>query len=213
MIRQFSIFTVLIIAITMIFIAGCSGETKSSNKGKIAYVSTNVDSKYQGTFKELNLGVLFDFNLKVPNADRSWVNIWVEGYSNGKAVEPFPLRQLSYGLGPRQVEEGHMGFGIINPNSDEPQLFLYSSGASINPRGIENNFLIKSGISSWDYAIGSEPVGLEPGEEKVLAVYRQGEEALRTAYDYQDLDSINKMINEDKTVLLLKIKLEERIEL
>ena len=46
-----------------------------------------------------------------------------------------------------------------------------------------------------------------------MAVYRQGEEALRTAYDYQDLDSINKMINEDKAVLLLKIKLEERIGL
>ena len=197
----------------MIFIAGCNDETKNSNKGKIAYVSTNVNSKYESTFIELNLGVLFDFNLKVPNADKSWVNIWVEGYSNGKAVEPFPLRQLSYGLSPKQVEEGHMGFGIINPNSDEPQLFLYSSGASMTPRGIENNFLIKSGISSWDYAIGSKPVGLESGEEMVLAVFRQGKGALRAGYDYQELDSINKMINEDKTVLLLKMRVDERTEL
>lgn len=42
----------------------------------------------------------------------------------------------------------------------------------------------------------------------MLAVYRQSEDQLRT-YDFQDLDSINKMINEDKTVLLLKVKVEE----
>ena len=47
----------------------------------------------------------------------------------------------------------------------------------------------------------------------VLAVFRQGKGALRAGYDYQELDSINKMINEDKTVLLLKMRVDERTEL
>jgi len=40
--------------------------------------------------------------------------------------------------------------------------------------------------------------GLESGEDMVLAVYRQGEESLRTAYDFQNLNSINKIIMRTK---------------
>ena len=47
--------------------------------------------------------------------------MWVEGYSDGKVVEPFPLTGLSYGLSPKQLVEGNMAFGIINPNSAEMQ--------------------------------------------------------------------------------------------
>jgi hypothetical protein len=194
----------------MVFNVGCSRE--SSNKNKIAYISSNTDSAYEKTFKELQLGILFDFDLKLTNADKSWVDIWVEGYHNGKAVEPFPLTQLSYGLSPAQVEEGHMGFAIINPNSSEAQFFLYSKGIKTAPHNIDNNFLSKEGIRSWDYAIGDKAIGLESGEEMVLAVYRQGEESLRAGYNYQDTDSINNMINEDTTVILLKIKVAEKNE-
>lgn len=200
----------LVIITAMIFNVGCSRENSNSNSNKIAYISSNADSKYENTFKELGLGILFDFNLKLVKADKSWVDIWVEGYSNGEPVEPFPLTQLSYGLSPVEVEEGQMGFGIINPNSNEPLYFLYSAGVRINPMSIQDNFLMKGTVSSWDYAIGSETIGLEAGEEKILAVYRQGEKALRAGYEYQDVDSINEMIKEDITVLLLKIKVEER---
>jgi hypothetical protein len=141
------------------------------------------------------------------------VDIWVEGYSNGKAVEPFPLIALSYGLSPKQVEKGQMGFGIINPNSDETQFFLYSSGVSMRPHRISNRLFVESAITSWDYAVGNETIGLVSGEEVVLAVYRQSKDSLRTGYDYQDVDSINTMISEEETVLLLKIKVEEKDDL
>ncbi len=205
--RQFSGLLLLAMLIIIFITTGCSSESTSSN---IAYISANAGSKYEDTFKELNLGVLFDFNLKLPRADKSWVKVWVEGCNEGKAVKPFPLKQLSYGLSPQKTEEGHMGFGIINPNSNEPQLFLYSSGASVSPEKIRNSLLVKSGVSSWGYAIGREPVGIEPGEEKVLAIYRQGEGSLRADYNYQDIKSINEMISEDIAVLLLKIKVEEK---
>ncbi len=96
-----------------------------NSNNKIAYISANTNSEYGNTFKELNLGLLWDFSLKLPKADKSWVTIWVEGYSNGEVVEPFPLKQLLYGLSPKQVEEGRIGFGIVNPNSDDP-LFFYT---------------------------------------------------------------------------------------
>jgi len=206
----------LIIVLPIFFNTGCSRENISSNKA--AYVAVNVDSEYEKTFKDLNLGILFDFNLRVPNADKSWVNIWVEGYSNGKPIEPFPLTQLYYGLSPNKEEEGQMGFGIINHNSKDPQIFLYSSGAKTNPESIGNNFFIESGVSSWDYAIGSEAIGLEYGEELVLAVYRQGKESLRTGYDYQDVKAINQMIilyffgnvaNIHSSVYVIKLKVVE----
>lgn len=201
------VFLLIVFVISIINI-GCTNEGNE----KIAYISSNPNSEHEKTFEELHLGILFDFNLKLPKADKSWVNLWVEGYSEGKALEPFHLAELSYGLSPNKTEEGRTGFGMINPISEEPQFFLYSVGVSQESHGIENNFLEKDSISTWDYAIESKTIGLEPGEEKVLAVYRQDEDTMRSSYDYQNQDSINEMIKEDKTVLLLKIKVEERNE-
>lgn len=199
---------ILILVIVMTVIVGCNS---GSSNNKIAYISSNVNSEYEKTFKELNLGFLLDFNLKLPKADKSWVNIWVEGYSSGKPMEPFHLTELSYGLSPKQVEEGSIGFGMINLHNEEKLLFLYSPYSSVRPHSIEDDFFIESGMSTWSYAIGNQKIGLESGQELILGVYRQGEKSLRT-YDYQNLDSINQMINEDVTVLLLKIKVEEKNE-
>ncbi|WP_110933318.1 hypothetical protein [Paenibacillus bouchesdurhonensis] len=105
-----------------------------------------------------------------------------------------------------------MGFGIINHNSDNPSFFLYSPSGSIAPHNIDENIFYKEGaIRSWDYAIGNEPISLETEETKILAVYRVGKNSLNT-YDYQEMNAIKQMIDEDLTVLLLKIKVEERSE-
>ncbi|MDF2803217.1 MAG: hypothetical protein K0S61_3120 [Anaerocolumna sp.] len=201
-------FILLILITAIVVTVGCSSD--KGNNDKIAYITSKADSEYANTFKDLQLGILFDFDLKLLNADKSWVDIWVEGYRDGKAVEPFHLTQLSYGHSPVQVEEGQMGFGIINPNSNEPLFFLYSEGIKVGPHRIEYDFFVESALSSWSYAIGSETIGLESGEELILAVYRQGEESLRAGYEYQDIDAVNTMINESKTVLLLKIKIEHK---
>ncbi|KAB3537409.1 hypothetical protein F8154_03090 [Alkaliphilus pronyensis] len=201
-----------LVIIIVCFVANVGCSYKDVDNKTIAYISSNVGSEYENTFKDLNLGVLFDFNFKLNVADKSWVNIWVEGYSNGKAVTPLPITQLSYGLSPNQVEEGKMGFGIINSNSNEPLLFLYSTGVSVLPHTVDNYFLDNSGIYTWDYAIGSETVGIEYGEEIVLAVYRQGKDSIRVAYNYQDSESLKQMIEEDSTVLLLKLKIREADE-
>lgn len=206
--KRFYILLLLATVITMIFIVGCSNMNHDDNE--IALISSKPDSEHQNTFEDLQLGTLFDFDLKLLRADKSWVYIWIEGYQNGKAVEPSPLMQLSYGFSPEQVEESRMGFGILNLTDDEQQFLLYSSGAQVSSNKIDQNLLSKYGVRTWAYAIGDKKIGLESGKEMLLAVYRQGEESLRAGYDYQDSASINKMIKEDTSVILLKIKVEEK---
>lgn len=210
--RKFNLLYLMIIFTTLVFSIGCSNKNTSSSK--IAYISTNVNSPYEKTFKDLNLGTLFDFNLKLPNPDKSWVTMWVEGYSNGKPIDPFQIIQLSYISPSNEVEESQVGFGILNlnnsENSSERKLFLYSANSTMSVNNTNENLFVEPAISSWEYAISDESLALEPGEELLLAVYRQGKDSLSTGYDYQDSDSVNEMINESMNVLLLKIKVEEK---
>jgi hypothetical protein len=92
-----------------------SGCTSSTNKPPT--ISKSADSEYVKTFKDLHLGILFNFDFKLPNADKSWVTIWVERYQNGEK-NIHPITELSYGLSPNEVEQGNIGFGMINYDED-----------------------------------------------------------------------------------------------
>lgn len=203
MLKKF--FIALLLIIIIVTTIGCSND---DNSDKVAEISSNPDSEYANTFEDLALGVVFDFNLKLPNADKSWVDIWVEGYSNGKAIEKNPITKLSYGNYPEEVQEGHIGFGIINPSSKGTQLFIYGPGIKGATDNIDDDLLSELGANSWDYAIGSDTISLKSGEEKVLAAYTQNENTIRT-YDLSVEEDIDKMIKEDKAVLLLKIQVKE----
>lgn len=201
--------TTIILLISLILLGGCSNEVNSD--GVIAQISINKESQYTKTFNDLHLGVLYDFNLKLTEPDKSWVTLWVEGYKHGEKTEPFRLIELSYGMHPTdKVVEGPLGFGMINPQSEEVSFFLYSRGVSAPPQAVENILNLEGGgASAWGYAIDDKEVSLESGETKVLGVYRQTGNSIRT-YDYQDVNQVTKMINEDVTVLLLKIKVESK---
>ena len=195
-------------AMLMFVLIVSSGCTKPSDM--TATISANSDSEYMNTFEELGLGILYDFDFRLPDADNRWVTMWVESYKNGEK-EPQPITELSYGLSPKQVEEGNIGFGIINPNTDAPLLFLYAPGTTIAPQKIQqNNSSFK--VSTWDYAIGDEKVELKLGETNLLGVYRQSSKNSIRAYDLQDENAVKQMINEDSRVLLLKIKIDEAMD-
>ncbi|QUH26194.1 hypothetical protein [Serpentinicella alkaliphila] len=198
----------ILIIISLVFTVGCN---KIVDNDVVAYISQNSGSKHESTFKELGLGILFDFNLKIPRAEERWVELWVEGYNRGNIVEP-PLTKLSYGLKPEKIAEGQMGFGIINSNSDKPLLFLYSEGIRIAPHSVDSDIFVKSSVSSWDYAISSGTFSLESEQEKVLAVYRQNEGQMRMGYNYEDADAIDEMIRDNDTVLLLKIRVDDKMK-
>lgn len=161
------------------------------------------------TFEDLNLGILFDFDFTLPNADKSWVNLWVERYIDGKK-ESQPLTQLSYGNSPNEVEQGHLGFGMINPNLEDTLVFLYGPAVRKYPAIIERE--PKTDVSSsWDYAIGNEEVELDIGETKILAAYWETESNSIRTVDLQDEDSVNEMIKQVNMVLLLKVKIEKNL--
>ncbi|WP_085523717.1 hypothetical protein [Tuberibacillus sp. Marseille-P3662] len=202
------LFLTIVFAFILIIGVGCS--SKTSKDDHIAYISSNTNSDYVNTFKDLNLGILYDFDIEQPHADKSWVTVWVEGYRNGEKMDPFHLTEFSYGLSPKQKQSGHLGFGIISPNKT-PSLFIYAPPGMQSPHKIKNNIAFSKGISMWDYAIGDGKEALDAGETEILGVYRQAKKSLET-FDLQSEDAIKKIIKKDKMVLLLKIKVEKRNE-
>lgn len=201
--------TILIMLFSLLILVGCSNEPIHEAEKNIAYISVTENSQYAATFQDLHLGVLYDFHLKLTEADKSWVTLWVEGYKNGEEANPIRLAELSYGMHPDATAEGPLGFGMINSASEEALFFLYSPGASTTPQSVEH-ILNPDGVdaATWGYAIGDEETGLKSGETKVSGVYRLTGNMIKT-YDYQNADNIRRMIEEDISVLLLKIKVEK----
>ena len=192
----------IISLLSVLFLIVTSGCTKSESMSNI---SVKEDSKYVETFKELNIGVLQDYNLTLMNADKTWVNIWVEKYVDGNR-EPEPLTQLSYGNSPEKVDQGSIVFGMINPHSEEPLVLLNGPDVSVTPHKIEK--LISSvGASGWETVIGEEEIELELGKTYILGAYRVNEEPAIRTYDLQKEEEIQHMINNDDVVLLLKLKI------
>ncbi|MGG3738804.1 hypothetical protein [Aeribacillus pallidus] len=196
------------IAFMLAILGGCQ-ENSDTDEDIVAYISLNEDSVFKQTFDQLALGNIFDFHLKLPQADQSWVDIWVEGYKNGQKVSDHPITQLSFGKSPKEVDEGPIGFGIINPGDEGQLYFLYGPGVSANPHEIEEEFIIESGMTGWEDGVGTETVRLTSGETKILGAFRHTENSMET-YDLSDPEAVERMIQEDTFVLLVKIKVEKR---
>lgn len=201
----------IVLLLFLLILGGCSN--KPISDGKIAHISINENSEYDKTFKELHLGVLYDFNMELTEADKTWVTLWVEGYKNGEKTDPFHLIELSHGMHPSQkIVEGPMGFGMINHQSEKVSFFLFAPDVYGTPKLVEDILNAEGVVASmWEFAIGDETVSLESGETKVLGVYRQTGSTVRS-YDYQDSNQLAQMIKEDVTVLLLKIKVERVVD-
>jgi hypothetical protein len=194
------------ISVMLVFMLLIASGCKEQNS-TTPVISTNPNSDYKQTFEDLSLGIINDFQFKLPEADKRWVRIWVERYIDGvKSKEP--LTQLSYGISPNKVDEGHLGMGIINHQTENPLLFLYAPGVRQTPQSFEKA-IADFGFNSWNYAIGEEEMELEMGKTYLLAVHRQTDNNYIKSYDYQEETELNKMIKEDRMVLLLKIKIEE----
>lgn len=188
---------------TILLISGCA----QNKNPKDPTIALNSDTDYHKTFEKLNLGYISDFDFHLPDADKRWVNIWVERYIDG-VKDPEPLTQLSYGNSPNKVDEGSLGFGMINPYDEDTLVFLYAPGVSINPSIIEKENRTDS-MSSWKNAIGEDKVALKIGEPIILAAYRQTEKDSISSIDFQNEESINRIIKEDNIVMFLKIVIEE----
>lgn len=171
----------------------------------VATIKVNTNSKYVDTFEELNLGVLFDYHFNWLKADETWVNLWVERYEQGNP-EPEIVDQLIFGLSPNKTEKGNIGFGMIDPSNNTPSVFLYAPGVSNKPTSIER-FHQDDGIMGWEDTIADDTLELQLGETYILAILRESPNNLKF-YNYENDMEIEKMLNETRGVLLLKIKID-----
>ncbi|MEC2072612.1 hypothetical protein [Alkalihalophilus marmarensis] len=194
-----------------LFSAGCSTGVFQSNNNPTIKATPNSD--YVKAFEAMHLGILFDFELYVPDAERRWVNLWVERYHMGE-LDPEPLTHLSYGSQPSDKSEGPLGFGLINPNTEDPLIFLYAPGVSIIPSSIEEKLQAEAGVAStWDYAISENKAkNVELGETVLLAAYRQSSNGSISGFNFENEEDLEQMVKKHSTVLLLKMKIEEDIE-
>ncbi|WP_404350159.1 hypothetical protein LG311_04770 [Sutcliffiella horikoshii] len=87
-------------------------------------------------------------------------------------------------------------------------VFLYAPGVSIHPSIIEKENSTDR-MSSWENAIGEDKVALKIGEPIILTAYRQTKKDSISSIDFQNEESINRIIKEDDMVILLKIVIEE----
>ncbi len=180
----------------------------SNDQSEVPTISVNADSEYENTFTDLNLGNIFDFNFYLPDADQRSVTLWVEKYEDGEKDDK-PLIELSYYDSPNKVEEGNVGFGMIESDTEDTIAHLYSPGANVQRSIILGEE--KTG-TTWDYAIGDDEVELKLGEIKLLAGYRETNRNALHTMDLQDEEVVNRMIEQSDLVLLLKVKVEESSE-
>lgn len=195
---------IIILFCSVIFAAGCTANAEVDEEDHaIAIVSPVHDSIHEQTFEELGLGKLWTYHLKLPDASNSWVRIWVEWYRNGQLQDQRTV-ELSYGLSPKQVEEGMFGIGLMNLQENSKALTMYSIGVSLHPRVIPE-LLASEGIlgSVPFYAVNGE-VKLEAGEALLLGGYRATAGVIETL-DVQNPEAITKMIEGDIELLLFKI--------
>lgn len=133
----------------------------------------------------------------------------MERYQDGKK-DPEPVAELSYGNSPEEVDEGRLGFGMIKPDSKDTMVFFYGPGVNTQPIPITENQSEPSTLRTSEYAIGKEEEALKIGKTIVLGVYRESGNNSFRPLDVQDEESVKGVIQEDKTVLLLKLKVEEK---
>lgn len=191
----------------LLLLTGCSEDNKH-----LAYVSTDRGGEYEDVVKELNIGTLINYHLRLPKADETWVRIWVEAYREGEKVEPF-FAELNYGLSPNKVDKGHMGLGIVQPYDEEELFFLYAPGVKDFPHTVENNPLQQDKPFTWGYTFDKE-LTLDSGDTETLGVYYQSSNPDSIeGVDFQDESSVQDLISRGETVLLIKMNVEERHEL
>ncbi|KGX85423.1 hypothetical protein [Pontibacillus marinus] len=193
----------LLLLFLLILVTSCSNESDSN-----ITIKPTPESDYVKSFEDLNLGHLFDFKFRLPEADKRWVKVWVERYKDGEKV-PGRVAEISYGKSIQNLDEGHLGFGVISPDGNENLYVLYAPGVQLNPHKSQLTVDFE-GMQGWRYAIRKEEeTEIKLGETKLLAVYRSSLENRMRNYDFQDDEQVEKMLKEDSENLLLKMKVEK----
>ncbi|MGN7359755.1 hypothetical protein ACTHPF_19050 [Paenibacillus sp. SAF-054] len=189
----------------ILLLAGCAGSKPKEDT--LAVIKPQKDSSYTEMFRTLSLGSVFDYNLLLPHADTTWVEIWVEGYKKGEKMQDSQLIRLSYGNAPSESSEGAMGWGLVTKGGEQKSMILYAPGVStglIDVPGV----IDKDRSSMMGSVIGDEKLELKAGESATLAVFRQSKSGGYRNYNANNPEELKEMLAADVLTLLLKIKVD-----
>jgi hypothetical protein len=197
---------VFIVTLLCVFLASCS--SSRTDNSVIAQIKKDDKSAYSTTFKDLYLGDIFHYQFKLLQADQTNVSLRIDAYSNGKKVD---LGGFSYGKSPNPVVEGYLGFALLNGNHNKKLMKVYSKGGSTSLMEIEGITFGKDiGFTMSGYAIFDDKVHeLRSGDERTLAVYREGKaHMVSTNFDPNNEEHIKEAVEAGETLLLFKVKVE-----
>ncbi|MCR8843479.1 hypothetical protein NQ117_07265 [Paenibacillus sp. SC116] len=203
-------FKMLVLFAIIMLLSGCSlFEGDTEDKNEIAVI--HADDSYAATFKELGIGKVGNYKLKLHRADRSWVDIWVEGYKKGKKIDE-PIAALSYGRSPHETYEGRVGLAWIYGANNKDMIKLYTESSSAGMVAIDQFIGDKSelGRTGWEYTMGEEGVSLQSGETALIGSFRMNKGSIRSGYEGTHPEAVQEMIQSNDTVMLLKIKVSEK---
>ncbi|WP_136607752.1 hypothetical protein [Paenibacillus dokdonensis] len=193
----------MVCSILILLLGGCSSRPEADT---LAVIQAQKDSDYEEMFNALSLGNIFDYNLSLPHADKTWVEVWVEGYKKGKKMQGSPLISLSYGFAPSKTSAGALGWGIVKEGGAQKSMILYAPGAGTGLSSVPD--VIDHNLSSMmGSVIGDQKLELKAGESTILAVCRQNESGVYQTFDPEQL---KEMLQTDAVTLLLKIKLDTK---
>ena len=193
----------IILFLFLVLSAGCNGRNNH-----VATISATPESDYVATFDKLNLGNLFDFEIKLPKGENKWITLWVDSYIDG-IKDPEPLIRLSFSSTPDEKIQDHLGFAMMSLNAEETYAYVSLYGPNVSGRREVDHLLREDIFNTLEYAISDKAVGIELGEEKLLAVYRETKGSAVHSLNFDDEQVIEKAIEENDLVYLLKIMIEE----
>ncbi|MED5020430.1 hypothetical protein P9847_24480 [Paenibacillus chibensis] len=193
----------IVCSVLIMLLGGCSSRPEADT---LAVIQAQKGSEYAEMFNALSLGNIFDYNLSLPHADKTWVEVWVEGYKKGKKMQESPLISLSYGFAPSKTSAGALGWGIVKEGGAQKSMILYAPGVSTGLNSVPD--VIDKNLSSMmGSVIGDQKLELKAGESAILAVWRQNESGGYHTYGPEQLEE---MLQTDTVTLVLKIKVDTK---
>ena len=189
-----------------VVISGCN-VSEASEKSTVVKLSQNEDRKQ--AFTDLNVVSVLDFDLTWRDADETELFIWAEQYKDGR-LDPEQIISLST-YSEETKENGNIGMGIADVNSETPMVVLYAPGSAMRSE-LENKLDYTNAAYGWEAAIGEESLKVEEGKTYLLGVYRVSDGLSIASYDLQNEGEVERMIKDDRTGFLLKMKVEKKEE-
>ena len=184
-------------------VSGCN-VSEASGGSTVIKVSENTDR--QQAFTDLGLVSVLDFDVTWQDADETELVIWAEQYKGGKLDTEQIISFTTYSE--EAKKKGHLGMGIVDAEDAPPMIVAYALESSMRV-ALEGKIDHSNAFYGWS-SIDDEKVKLEIGKTYTIGAYRVSSDPSIRTYNLQSEDEVERMMKDDRTGFLLKVKLEKK---